>query len=184
MPSLCNTLSSIMIKSSLKKKMKCAKLIPLYWKIQSDTPFTKASPNYPHKNYVDNSVKIAFTNSGHSKIIHFFYKRPLKKNLEKTDEREGKSWPLTAPLKLSALFWNCVHKFRVWSRCGYYADNCSIEKVRRILVPFRFYNQLMRILSALLNLWMGYEIELFSMMHRSISIALRLLLNCYKKNVK
>ena len=58
------------------------------------------------------------------------------------DEREpeGKRWPLTAPWKWSALFWNCVHKFRIWSRCGYYADNCSIEKVQIILVPFRFYN--------------------------------------------
>ena len=31
----------------------------------------------------------------------------LKKKLEKTDERTGKGWPLTAPLKLSALLWNC-----------------------------------------------------------------------------
>ena len=62
-----------------------------------------------------------------------------------------KRWPLTAPWKLSALFWNCVHKFRIWSRCSYYADNCIIEIVRIILVPFRFYNQIMRILSALLK---------------------------------
>ena len=40
---------------------------------------------------------------------------------------------------------------------GYYADNCSMEKVWIILVPFRFYDQMMRILSALLyNLWMEY----------------------------
>ena len=76
----------------------------------------------------------------------------------------GKRWSLTAPWKLSALFWNCIHKFWIWSWCGYFADNCSIKKVRIILVPFRFYNQigLMRILSALLNLWMGYY-----MMHKS-----------------
>ena len=53
----------------------------------------------------------------------------------------GNGWPLTVPWKLSALFWNCVHKSEVWSWCIYYADNCSIEKVRIILVPFRFYNQ-------------------------------------------
>ena len=28
------------------------------------------------------------------------------------------------------------------------ADNCSIEKVRIFLVPFRFYDQIMQILSA------------------------------------
>ena len=33
----------------------------------------------------------------------------------------GRGAPLTAPWKLSALFWNCVHKSEVWSRCGYYA---------------------------------------------------------------
>ena len=129
--------------------------VQVWW--STNTPFTKASPNYPHKNYADNSIKLALTISEHPKIIHFFYERPLKKILEKTDEREGKRWPLTAPWKLSASFWNCIHKFRIWSRCGHYADNCSIKKVRIILVPFRFYDQIMRILSALLNLWMGYQ---------------------------
>ena len=98
----------------------------------------------------DNSIKIAFTNSELPKIIcTLFTSAHFKKNLEKTDERAGKGWPLTAPWKLSALFWNCVHKSEVYqSRCGYYADNCSIEKVRITLVPFRFYDQIMRILSA------------------------------------
>ena len=31
--------------------------------LASYTPFTKTSPNYPHKNNADNSIKIAFTNS-------------------------------------------------------------------------------------------------------------------------
>ena len=44
--------------------------------------------------------------------------------------------------------------------CGYYADNCSIEKVWFILVPFQFFDQIMRILSALLKLWMGYMVSL------------------------
>ena len=69
----------------------------------------------------------------------------------------AKRWSLTAPWRLSALFWNCVCKFRIWFRCGYYADNCSIENVRIILVLFRFYDQIMQILSALLNLWLGYK---------------------------
>ena len=34
-----------------------------------NTPFTKTSPNYPHKNNADNSIKIAFTNSELPKII-------------------------------------------------------------------------------------------------------------------
>ena len=74
-------------------------------RVRTNTPFTKASPNYLHKNYADNSIKIVFTNSEHPKIIRtfFFLERPLKK-FEKTDEREGKRWPLTAPWKLSALF--------------------------------------------------------------------------------
>ena len=95
-------------------------------------------------------IKIAFTNSELPKIIHTLYMSAhwRKKNLDKTDEHAGKGWPLTAPWKLSALFWNCVHKSEVWSRCGYYADNCSIKKVWITLVPFRFYDQIMRILSA------------------------------------
>ena len=80
----------------------------------------------------------------------------------------SKGWPLTASWKLSALFWNCVHKSKVWSRCRYYADNCSIEKVRIILAPFRFYDQIMWILSALLNLWMGYHCQLKA--RRALSI--------------
>ena len=53
-------------------------------------PFTKTFPNYPHKNNADNSIKIAFTNSGLPKIIRtLFTNGHLKKNLEKTDERAG-----------------------------------------------------------------------------------------------
>ena len=37
------------------------------------TPFTKTSPNYPHKNNADNSIKIAFTNSELPKIIHTLF---------------------------------------------------------------------------------------------------------------
>ena len=106
-------------------------------------PFTKTSPNYPHKNNADNSIKIAFTNSELPKIIRTLFTSAHKKNnLEKMDECAGKGRPLTAPWKLSALFWNCVHNSEVWSRCGYYADNCSIEKVQITLVPFRFYDQI------------------------------------------
>ena len=69
------------------------------------------TPNYPHKNNADNSIKIAFTNSKLPKIIRTLVTSGhLKKYLEETDERAGKGWHLTAPWKLSALFWNCVHK--------------------------------------------------------------------------
>ena len=58
---------------------------------ETDTPFTKTSPNYPHKNNADNSIKIAFTNSELPKIIRaLFTSGHYKKNLEKTDERAGK----------------------------------------------------------------------------------------------
>ena len=70
--------------------------------------------NYPHKNNADNSIKIAFTNSELPKIIYtfFFYERPLIKTLKRRMSVLGREWPLTAPWKLSALSWNCVHKFR------------------------------------------------------------------------
>ena len=104
----------------------------------SNTPFTKTSPNYLHiKNNADNSIKITITNSELPKMIRtLFTSAHQKKNLKRRMSVRGKGWPLTAPWKLSALFWNCVHKSEVWSRCGYYADNCSIEKVRITLVPF------------------------------------------------
>ena len=45
---------------------------------------------YLNKNNADNSIKIAFTNSEVPKIIHTFLGAPIKKTLEKTDERVGK----------------------------------------------------------------------------------------------
>ena len=53
----------------------CPGWLPLVALFQaSDTPFTKTSPNYPHKNNADNSIKIAFTNSENNP--HFIYERP------------------------------------------------------------------------------------------------------------
>ena len=40
---------------------------------EANTPFTKTSPNYPHKNNADNSIKIAFTNSELPKIIRTLF---------------------------------------------------------------------------------------------------------------
>ena len=47
---------------------------------ESNTPFTKTSPNYPHKNNVDNSIKIVFTNSELPKIIRTLFTSAHKKN--------------------------------------------------------------------------------------------------------
>ena len=44
-----------------------------------NTPFTKASPNYPHTNNADNSIKIAFTNSELPKIICTLFTSAHKK---------------------------------------------------------------------------------------------------------
>ena len=60
------------------------------------TPFTKTSPNYPHKNNADNSIKIAFTNSEVPKIIpHFIYEHPLKNTLKRQMSMWGRGdlWP-------------------------------------------------------------------------------------------
>ena len=40
---------------------------------KDNTPFTKTSPSYPHKNNAANSIKIAFTNSELLKIIHTLF---------------------------------------------------------------------------------------------------------------
>ena len=49
--------------------------------LEFNNPFTKTSPNYPHKNNADNSIKIAFTNSERPKIIRtLFTNAHLKKN--------------------------------------------------------------------------------------------------------
>ena len=47
--------------------------------VYSNTPFTKTSPNYLHKNNVDNSMKIAFTNSELPKIIRTLFTSDHKK---------------------------------------------------------------------------------------------------------
>ena len=110
------------------------------------TPFTKTSPNYPHKNNADNSITIAFTNSELPKIIRtLFTSAHWKKTLKKRMNMRGRGdlWPRLG---------NYLHYFGIAftnPKSGPDdADNCSIEKVRIILVPFRFYNQIMRILSA------------------------------------
>ena len=60
------------------------KVLFLHKLVDSSTPFTKASPNYPHKNNADNSIQITFTNSELPKIIRtLFYERPLKKTTRK-----------------------------------------------------------------------------------------------------
>ena len=48
---------------------------------KSNTPFTKASPNYPHYSNADNSMKITFTNSEVPKIIHTFSGAAIKKKI-------------------------------------------------------------------------------------------------------
>ena len=114
------------------------------------TPFTKASPNCPHTNNVDNSIKIAFTNSEHRKIIHTFFTSAHLKKKKKMDKPEGKKGDLWPHLGNNPDYFGIVFtNSEVCSWCGYYADDCSIEKVRIILVPFRVYDQIMRILSAL-----------------------------------
>ena len=65
------------------------------------TPFTKASPNYPHKYNADNSIKIAFTNSELLKIIHTFLRAPILKNPRK----DG---------------WACGGKGDIWPNLGNY----------------------------------------------------------------
>ena len=69
----------------------CATVLNATSQNTPNTPFTEASPNYPHKNNADNSIKIVFTNSELPKIIHTFFLRvPIKKrNKKKTDERVG-----------------------------------------------------------------------------------------------
>ena len=82
------------------------KVTKLYyaWFYISHTPFTKASLNYLHKNNADNSIK----NCIHKLLTSGQKKKPRKDRWA----CGGKGWPLTAPWKLPALFWNCIHKFR------------------------------------------------------------------------
>ena len=65
------------------------------------TPFTKTSPNYPHKNNADNSIKIAFTNSELPKNnLHFIYERPFKKKTLKRRMRCGEGVIFDRALKI------------------------------------------------------------------------------------
>ena len=80
--------------------------------------------------------------------LHFIYERPLKHILKRRMSVRGGRGDLWPRLEIIRIILELLSQSEVWSRCGYYADNCSIEKVWIILVPFWFYDQIMRILSA------------------------------------
>ena len=59
-------------------------LCNFHTQITNYAPFTKTSPNYPHKNNADNSIKIAFTKSKFPKIIYTLFTSGHKKKKKKT----------------------------------------------------------------------------------------------------
>ena len=108
----------------------------------------RSSPNYPHKNNADNSIKIAFTKTPENNL-HFIYECPFRK----IPWKDG--WACGEGVTFDRALENCPHYFGIAftnSKSGpdaaMYVDNCNIEKVPITLVPFRFYDQIMRILSA------------------------------------
>ena len=103
-------------------------------------------------------LRIAFTNSE----LHTFYERPLQKYPRKDGMsvwgKSLKRWPLTAPWKIDIILELLSHI----PKSAPDADIMQIIAVHRkkadYSAPVPIFDQIMQIISALLNLWKGYQL--------------------------
>ena len=134
-------MSMIQISNSINQ-LKCVKVLNwLFKSVQSDLGYlaTNFNKNCIHKLWTPE-------NNPH----YFMSAHSMKKKTQKDTRWMGKKVTFDRTLKIIRI----ILELRL--QIPKSADNCSIKYVQIILLPFLFYDQIMRIIFVLLNLWKGY----------------------------